>query len=254
MNHRIRSLINIACFVAVLAVNYLANALPINGVTQKELSAEYSIHITPAGYVFAIWGLIYVGLLTYIVLQALPRWVSKKELRVLDLPFALSCGCNALWLVVWHHRYLSLSVVLMLGMLISLIIAHMRIQQSIRTTEGRLPWVVQKTFGIYLGWVGLATILNVSIWLSSLGWNGDPLSGSTWGALMLGIATAIYGYVGFSKRDLAPLGVLAWASLGIAIKNQTDTVIWNIGLVVSAFCVLFLLFTILRRKNANFAS
>ena len=136
MNHRVRSLINIVCFLAVLAVNYLANALPLNGVTQKELSAEYSIHITPAGYVFAIWGIIYSGLLTYIVLQALPKWISKTELRILDFPFIMSCGCNVLWLIFWHYRYLSLSVILMLGLLSSLIIAHMRMQQSMRKPEG----------------------------------------------------------------------------------------------------------------------
>ena len=251
MNHRIRSFINIICFIAVLSINYLANALPINGVTQKELSAEYSIHITPAGYVFAIWGLIYMGLLTYVVLQALPKWASKKELRGLDIPFVISCICNALWLVVWHYRYLSVSVVCMLGLLISVMFAYTRVGNK---ASERSIWLVQKTFGIYMGWVGLATILNISIWLDSLGWSGAPFSGSTWGAVMLIIATAIYAYIGFSRRDSAPLGVLAWASLGIAIKNQADVIVWVAGLGVSVFCILSVIFFISRNRTYRAAS
>ncbi|MEC7985571.1 MAG: TspO/MBR family protein [Myxococcota bacterium] len=251
MTYRTRSWINIICFIMVLTVNYLANALPINGVTQKELSAEYSIHITPAGYVFAIWGLIYTGLITYIILQALGKWVEKNEIRVLDLPFALSCGCNALWLVVWHYRYLTVSVLVMLGLLGTVAMAYMRLQKVGAREKGRSLWIVQKTFGIYLGWVGLATILNISIWLDALGWSGAPLSGSVWGAILLVIAALIYLYWAFSNRDAAPLGVLAWASLGIGIKNQSDGLIWIVGLGVSIFCIVSLLTVVIRGRTHN---
>ena len=78
LSHRIRSLINIACFVMVLTVNYLANALPINGVTQKELSAEYHIHLTPAGYVFAIWGVIYLAEQLFLRAGSVFNWVRTK--------------------------------------------------------------------------------------------------------------------------------------------------------------------------------
>ncbi|MAA80273.1 MAG: hypothetical protein CL916_13545 [Deltaproteobacteria bacterium] len=254
MTHRMRSLINILCFLTVLTINYLANELPLNGVTQKELSASYSIHITPAGYVFAIWGLIYLGLLAYIVIQAMPKWVSREELRRLDLPFAISCACNALWLVVWHYQYLSLSVIFMLGLLISLIVTHIYAQKLRKNTKDTVMWLIQKTFGLYVGWVGLATILNISIWLDSLGWKGEPLSGAIWGAIMLLVATVIYLYVGLAKRDVAPLGVLAWASLGIAVKNQSHIVIWNVGLGVSALCLVSLLGIIFRNKRAKIAS
>ena len=162
--HRVRSFINIACFLMVLSVNYLANALPINGVTQKELSAEYHIYLTPEGYVFSIWGVIYLGLITYIITQALPKWIDHAAIRRLDLPFVLSCIFNASWLMVWHYRYLSISVILMIGLLLSLIIAYARIKK-----DSSSLWFVDKTFGVYLGWVGLATILNLSIWLDSLG-------------------------------------------------------------------------------------
>ena len=90
----------------VLLTNYfLATALPINGVTQKELSAEYQIFSTPAGYVFAIWGIIYLGLTAYITVQ-FPMADFQSDWTFL----VVSCVCNATWLMIWHYRYLSISL------------------------------------------------------------------------------------------------------------------------------------------------
>lgn len=242
MNTRFRSLINIVLLFAVLTINYLANALPINGVTQKQLSAEYTIHLTPAGYVFAIWGVIYLGLMVFVVIQALPSHRSKPRIRTLDLPFGLSCTCNALWLIFWHHRQLALSMLLMLGLLGSLMLAYTRLEKHRESKRA----FIDVTFSVYLGWVGLATILNMAIWLNSLGWTGAPLAPQTWAGIMLGVACALYLYLGFAKRDIAIVSVLAWASLGIAIKNQAEFFVWYSGLTVCTLCVVGLLLIALR--------
>ena len=120
----------------------------------------------------------------------------------------------------------------MLGLLGSLMFAYVRLERG--RTEGSPVslWFVDKTFRIYLGWVGLATILNISIWLDSLGWTGAPLAAPMWGVIMLGVACSLYLYLGFTYRDVAVLGVLAWASLGIGIKNQAEEMIWIASLVV----------------------
>ena len=232
VSNRVRSIINVMCFILVLVTNYLATALPINGVTQKELSAEYQIFLTPAGYVFAIWGVIYLGLTTYITVQALPKWLDDSRIRGLDLPFVVSCVFNATWLVVWHYRYLTVSVGLMLGLLGSLIWVYTRLENNRRASDSSSLWFVKRTFSVYLGWVGLATILNLSIWLDALGWSGTPLTGPLWGAIMLGVACLLYLYLSFSQRDAAIIGVLSWASLGIAIKNQAEQEVWIVGLLV----------------------
>ena len=235
----------------VLMTNYLATALPINGVTQKELSAEYQIFLTPAGYVFAIWGLIYLGLTAYIIAQALPKWLDDKRIRGLDVPFVVSCVCNATWLVVWHYRYLTVSVALMLGLLGSLIWIYTRLKYNHQTSESSSLWFVDKTFGVYLGWVGLATILNFSIWLDALGWTGAPLTGPLWAALMLGVACALYLFLSFSQRDAVIVGVLSWASLGIAIKNQAEELVWITGLLVFAISLMALFKMVLFRGQVN---
>ena len=238
LSHRVRSIINIACFILVLSTNYLATALPINGVTQKELSAEYQIFLTPAGYVFSIWGIIYLGLTAYITVQALPKWLDDSRIRGLDLPFVASSVCNAMWLIVWHYRYLTVSVGLMLGLLGSLIWTYTQLENNRAESDSSSLSFVDRTFSIYLGWVVVATILNVSIWLDSLGWTGTPLTGPVWAVVMLGVACSLYLYLSFSLRNSAIVGVLAWASLGIAIKNQTEQLVWIAGLVVSVICLV----------------
>ena len=240
ITNRHRSVLNVVLFFSVIGVNYLANILPINGVTQREISADYQIYMTPAGYVFSIWGFIYLGLSFFIVAQALPRWVDDTRIRSLDLPFAVSCICNMTWLVVWHHRNVGLSVLLMLGLLGSLIWIYRRLDEGRLLTE-KSGWFVEQTFSAYLGWVSLATILNVAIWLYSLGWRGGPISPQGWTAVMLGVALTLYLYLGLSRRDYVVLGVLSWASLGIWVKHQEDSVVAIASLVVCTIALLALI-------------
>jgi len=244
LSHRFRSLMNVVLFLSVLSVNYLANALPINGITQREISAEYHIYLTPAGYVFAIWGIIYLGLSGYIITQALPSQRENPRLRSLDLPFQLSCICNMLWLIVWHYRHLTISVVIMFGLLASLIWIYRRLDHGRHQLHERSHWFVDQTFSIYLGWVALAMILNVAIWLDSMGWSGTPLSPQGWVVILLGIACILYLYLGFSRRDAAILGVLSWVSIGIAVKNPEENMI-NIACGIVCLICIFALFRIL---------
>ncbi len=238
LSHRFRSLINVALFLSVLSVNYLANALPINGITQREISAEYHIYLTPAGYVFSIWGIIYLGLSAYIIVQALPAHLDKRRLRALDLPFQLSCICNMLWLIVWHYRHLTVSVALMFGLLASLVWIYRQLDHGRHQVHVVNRWFVEQTFGVYLGWVALATILNVSIWLNSMGWNGTPLTPQGWVVILLGIACILYLYLGFSRRDAAIVGVLAWVGIGIAVKNPGEDMIQIACGIVALVCIV----------------
>ena len=237
MSSRIRSILNIVSFLAVIFMNYIANALPLNGVSQKDISAGYDNYITPAGYVFSIWGLIYLGLTVYIVIQALPKWLNRTDIRSLDLPFTLSCLCNTLWIVSWHYFYLTTSVALMLGLLLSLIGVYHGFKKE-KQIESFFFGVVQTTFSVYLGWVGLATILNLSIWFNSLNLSTDILSSQYFAIFLLGIVCSIYLYVAFTKREIAFLSVLAWASLGIGIKNQFNNVIYIASLLIFIICLI----------------
>jgi translocator protein len=102
MSYRMRSICNSILLIAMIVINYLSNALPFNGMTQKEIFAMYQIFLTPAGYVFSIWGVIYIGLSVYVLSQSLPKRLNDPRLRLLDLPFVLSCLFNIIWLFIWH--------------------------------------------------------------------------------------------------------------------------------------------------------
>ena len=244
MSPRAASLVNISLFSSVLVLNYLANQLPLGGVTQRELAAEYQLLLTPAGYAFSIWGVIYLGLTVYIISQALPQLRSERRLRSLDSPFRVSCLCNMGWLFAWHHRAVTLSVFLMLGLLLSLCWAYRSLDKERGSSRSAAERVVERTFSLYLGWVSLAMTLNISIFLSQLGWSGLPLTPQTWAVLLLISLSLLFLVLAIPRRDFALLFVLAWAALGIFMKNRELTLIAVTSLsaiALSLFTSLYLL-------------
>ena len=243
------SIFNFLLFLSVVALNYLSNALPLNGVTQAEISARYPIPLTPAGFTFSIWGVIYLGLTAYIIVQALPKYRNEVRLRTLDLPFRLSCLFNSIWLVVWHYGYVSLSVVFMLGLLGSLMLAYIRLDRGQVEKDELSKWMVGQTFSVYMGWVSLATMINISVLLYSLGWSGGGISPEGWTVILLVIASGLFVYLGTTFKDSAVLGVLVWASFGIAVKNQDTQIILGTCIAVFLFSLLMAIRVWLMRRS-----
>src|SRR5210317_1251869 len=85
---------NIVAFLATVAVNSLANILPINGITTGELSDYYGNLFTPAGYVFSIWGLIYLLLAVFSYYQ---YGADDALHEKIDILFIISCLFNIVW-------------------------------------------------------------------------------------------------------------------------------------------------------------
>ena len=244
MSPRSASLVNLILFSSVLVFNYLANQLPLGGVTQRELAAEYQLLLTPAGYAFSIWGFIYLGLTVYIVSQALPQLRSERQIRSLDGPFRISCLCNIGWLFAWHHRAVMISVFLMLGLLLSLGWAYRSLDKRRGIHRSIAEGIIERTFSLYLGWVSVAMTLNLSIFFSQLGWSGLPLNPQTWATILLVLLSILFLTLAIPRRDFALLFVLAWASLGIFVKNRELALISTTTLfavVLSIFTSFYLL-------------
>jgi hypothetical protein len=209
----------IVSFVLVLLVNYLATALPINGQGPGEVSANYPVLFTPAGYVFSIWGLIYLGLLGFVVYQALPSSSDGSGLdldRVVGL-FIVTNIFNSIWIFAWHYELLWFSLAVIAGLLITLIV----IQRFIRQNSGDRAyyWFVRVPFSIYLGWVSVATIANTAVALYGSGWRGEPLGEVAWTIVMLVVATLLAG-IGLVRDGNIPFGlVFIWAYIGIAVEQ-----------------------------------
>jgi len=242
----LRQLIVVMAVIATLVVNGLANALPLNGLTTGEISDRFQVYFVPAGYVFSIWGLIYVGLILYAIYQALPAQRENPRLRATGYLFALSCLANIAWLFLWHYELFLLTLVAMIALLLLLIAIYLRLGIGQVTVSTGERWLVQLPFSIYLGWISVATIANVTSVLDYLNWSGWGLSPEIWTVIMLLVGVGLAFGMAFSRGDLAYGLVIIWAYAGIAVKHSgtpfVATAAWiAVGLVVLAVVIgLFL--------------
>lgn len=212
----LRIILMTLAFIAVIAVNAAANILPINGQTTGEVSNRLTVLITPPGYVFSIWGIIYFGLAIWIA----GFWVryvkeQQKPSNTIALFFILSAAFNITWLLLWHYEIFIWSIVAMIGYLASLIGLYLQYTNEERKLTERMP------IAINFGWVSVATIVNISYVLTYYNWNGWGLSNELWTVIMLTVATALALHIRFHHSDIPYALVFVWAFIGIAIKNGT---------------------------------
>lgn len=222
----------IVALAATVAVNALANLLPLNGQTTAAISDRYPLLITPPGYVFAIWGLIYTGLIGYAIYQALPGQASNPCLRAAAPWFWLSCAGNIGWIVVWHYNLPLLSLPAMLIVLIGLIGVYLALRHPSAPATGE-RWLVRPTFSVYLGWICVATLVNGSVFLYELGWRDTGAGGIASTIVLLVLAAGLSWWFARRWRDgVLPL-VVAWAASGIALKQAAITplavVAWGVA-------------------------
>lgn len=212
-------LYNVIALVGMVAINILANALPINGVTTGQISDSLPNLFTPIGFTFAIWGLIYILLAIFTVFQTgwlpLTRATARRVALAVGPWFVVSSIANSLWIVAWHYDMILLTVPLMLVILLSLVVATTRLRKC------EAPPIVRIAFSVYLGWISVATIANVTGALVSVGWAGTGVSQVTWTLIMLVVA-GVLGLL-FLKlyKDIWYNLVLVWALFGIVVQHFT---------------------------------
>jgi hypothetical protein len=200
-------------FGTMVYMNYLANSLPLNGKTTGQLSDAYPNLFVPAGITFSIWGIIYLLLAVYCVVQFLPA--SKEMAPGISWLFIISCALNGLWIVAWHYQKLPLSLLIMVGLLVTLILINLQLKD--------LPMGVLKgAFGIYLGWICIATIANVTALLVGIGWGGMGISQEAWTIIMIAAGTLIVS-LAIMRFENPFIGLsVVWAFTGIIIKRSAD--------------------------------
>lgn len=229
--------VNLVAFLVTIGINGLANALPLNNQTTGEISDRFDVFFVPAGYVFSIWGVIYLALAGFIIYQFLPAQRDNKSLERIGYWFVLSCIANSIWIFLWHYEFFVLTLVAMLILLVSLIQIYLRLDIGRRKASALEQWLVRLPFSIYLGWVTVATIANITSLLDYVKWNGWGIAPEMWAVIMLIIATLLSLIIAWSRADIAYLLVIIWAVIGIAVK-QADSILvsttaWAmVGLVV----------------------
>lgn len=219
-------------YVAMIAVNVLANALPINGRTTGAISDAYQNLFAPAGLTFAIWGVIYLLLGAHVLYQlglfhsSDDKGVAMESRRVsllerVGVLFSLSSLANIAWILSWHYDFILASAVLLATMLVLLILITRTILAADLSPRDRA--FVRLPFSVYFGWITVATIANITVWLVSIGWDGFGIAEATWAVVIIAVGAAIGTAVILLDSDIAYGLVLVWAYLGIWIKHTSTT-------------------------------
>jgi hypothetical protein len=216
----ILKMVNLIAFLATITVNALANILPINGKTTGELSDLYPNLFVPAGLTFSIWGLIYLLLAVFTVYQLVTAGQNVAGfLQKIGPLFVLSSAANICWIFLWHHQRVSASVVAMLVLLASLLALYLRLGIGVSASSWRERLLVHLPFSIYLGWITVATVANITALLVHTGWTRFGASEELWTVVVLVVAAGITLAVLFSRNDLFYSLVILWAFLGILLKR-----------------------------------
>lgn len=249
MKDTLRQTANLFTVIIALTVNILASALPLNGQNTGEISDRFKVYFVPAGYVFAIWGIIYIGWIAFTIFQLQPKQRQNPRLRRLSYLFAISNLFNAAWLFSWHYNQFGLSVIIMLTLLGLLIASYLRLDVN-RSSASRVEhWCVDIPFSIYLGWITVASVANISDWLYLVNWNGFGISAQTWAVIMIGVASLLGLFMMLTRKDAAYLFVLVWSFIGIAVK-QTPAPSVVTGAWIAAVLMLGLaVYSLIRRQT-----
>ncbi len=242
--------INIVAALVALTVNGMANAIPLNGQTTGAVSDKFPVYFVPAGYVFAIWGIIYLGWIAFVVYQALPAQRDNRRLQRIGWLFALSCLANASWIFLWHYEYFPLTAVVMLSLLALLIAIYRRLDIGRERVSTLEKWCVDIPFSLYLSWICVATIANVTDVLYYWQWDALGIPPQVWAVIMLAAAAAIALAIAWTRADIAFLLVMVWSFAGIAVKQAGTPLVANAAWVMAALAVLMVLFALWSRGRA----
>lgn len=213
MESRKKAWINGLFLAVTLVVNTLGALGVINGLSQKQISDMYLTLITPSPFTFSIWSVIYVLLIASIITMISKNKDAyyQKATNQITVLFRLSCVLNVAWIIAFSYVQIELSVLFILGLVITLALICKQLLQIQETRR----WLLPLSFGLYTGWLFIATVVNISAALVKLKWDGFGLADETWAAITLIVAVLLVIGVQLNTRNAAfPLPV-AWAYLGI---------------------------------------
>lgn len=253
MNIKTINIVTVIAYVIMIAVNYMAVFFPLGGRTTGEISYNYPNLFAPAGYAFSVWGIIYLLLGMYVIYQFR---LNKNELaEKVNRIFIVNALLNASWLFAWHYDLIWLSVIIMTGLLFTLI----KIADILRTNviAPKERWFVRLPFSVYFGWITVAAIANVIVFLVYIGWNGTGISEVflTVTALLTGTCIGLWRML---KDRFLPYGlVLIWGYGAVLAKHlsavgfdgQYPIIIGTVAVCLLVFTVTILFITVKTKDN-----
>ena len=221
------SMLNILGFLGMVIVNAVAVTLPINNKTTGELSDQYPNLFVPTGLTFSIWGLIYMLLAIFVIyglVVAIRKGCEKASfIENIGVLFFISCLANIGWIFAWHYGILPLSIGLMLILLGTLTTIYLRLRIGKSDSTRTEKYLIHLPFSVYLGWITIATIANVTALLVDINWNTFGLGEPFWAVAVIIVGIVITLSILFTRKDLFYCLVIDWALLGILLKRLADS-------------------------------
>ncbi len=253
---------NAVAFFIHLLLSWLTQLKLINTKNVGEVSDQYPSLFTPSGETFIIWSIIYISLAAFCIyhlIKVYKKHIShpaNTDINKLGSLFIINNIATAAWLIIWVNEYVTASVILIVIQLTTLIMMHLRlnIHDASRKFESKI--FTQFPLSIYLGWISIATIANISTWLVSIGWSGWGVSPINWTITMIAVAVLLtIGVINRRKNVFFGL-VVIWALYGILTKRtavdaqayEPIIVVSWIGMAIIALACIFGLLRNLRRR------
>lgn len=228
MKDIVRQSMVVLSVIITITINALANILPINGLNTGQISDGFKVYFVPAGYVFSIWGIIYLGLIALAIYQVLPANRNSESQRATGWWIVLGGVANSVWILLWHYQQFVLTVPVMLILLGSLILTYIKLGINRVSVSAGERWAVHLPISVYLGWISVATVANITVMLEYLRWDRFGLDPLVWMGILLGTITILTVLVLLTRRDAAFVAVILWALAGIAVKHSTNSfILWT---------------------------
>ena len=246
-NRFVRGVVVPLATIFTIAANVLINALKLNGFATGQISDNYPNFFVPAGYVFAVWGIIYIALITFAIWQALPAQLGNPRLQDITPTFLLGCAVNVLWLVSFHFLQFGAAIILTIVLLLSLISIYLRLRRD-GDVPARERWFAQVPISIYLGWITVATVANDTQLLVAVGWDGFGIAQQTWAAIMIAVAVVVALLMFITRRDVAYLLVLVWAIAGIGVKQAAVPAVSTPAWIATAAVAVMVIASLIVRR------
>jgi len=239
MSGTVRAILVAISTLTMITINGLANSVPFNGKNTGEISDQFDVLFTPAGYVFSIWGLIYLALIAFSIYQAMAAGRADAELDAIAPIYIVGALANSAWMFLWHYEQFLLTWFVMLLLLATLIAIYLRLDIRRAPVTGAKRWLVHAPFSLYLGWITVATVANTSVILYRFGLSEVLFTPATWTTLVLVAAVAIATAMALMRADAIYGGVLVWAFVGIAVKHaDKPQVLYSAGFAAAAVGLL----------------
>lgn len=254
---RFLSIMNFIGFLGTIVINALANILPINNNTTGGLSDQYPNLFVPAGFTFSIWGVIYVLLGIFVIyhfIMAIKKDVSQNSsIERIGVLFFITCLANVGWIFAWHYEILPLSLILMLILLGCLVMIYLRLNIGKSDVTKNEKYLVHVPFSVYLGWITVATIANITALLVDMNWGAFGLGEQFWAVAVIVVALAITLAMLFSRRDVFYGIVVDWALFGIlmkrlAVEGPPDQNVVSISIVGLVVITAVIVVQVVRKK------